>query len=277
MSDALTPVASDAADVGDDPALVGLPPAERRERIAAIALANEAVSARELAARFAVSLMTIHRDLDELERQGVLRKTRGGATPQPSSLFESNVRYRLATAREEKAALARYALTLIEPGQAVMLDDATTTLALARLIPDIAPLTVITNYLATIQILHDAPGIRLIALGGEYFPSHDSFMGIVCEDAIASLRADIFFMSTSAVSHGVAYHQEQEIVAIKRAMLRVASRSILLIDHAKLGKTALHHLAPLSDFDLVVVDDGVDAVGLRTLEEAKTPFAIAPR
>lgn len=259
------------------PALSGLAPVERRERIGAIVLANESVSARELAARFDVSLMTIHRDLDELERQGVLRKTRGGATPQPSSLFESNVRYRLATARDEKAALARYALTLIEPGQAVLLDDATTTLALARLVPTIAPLTVITNYLATIQVLHDVPGIRLIALGGEYFPSHDSFMGIVCEGAISSLRADVFFMSTSAVSQGIAYHQEQEIVAIKRAMLRAASRSILLIDHAKLGKTALHRLAPLSDFDLVVVDDGVDAAGLRALEEAKTPFAIAPR
>jgi DeoR/GlpR family transcriptional regulator of sugar metabolism len=259
------------------PAIPGLTPGERRERIAAIVLANESVSARDLAARFAVSLMTIHRDLDELEQRGVLRKTRGGATPQPSSLFESNVRYRLGTARDEKEALARFALTLIEPGQAVLLDDATTTLALARLLPPLAPLTVITNYLATIQVLHDAPGIRLIALGGEYFSSHDSFLGIVCEDAIRSLRADIFIMSTSAVSHGVAYHQEQEIVAVKRAMLRAATKRILLIDHAKLGKTALHHLAPLADFDLTVVDDGVDAVGLHMLEDAKVPFAIAPR
>jgi DeoR/GlpR family transcriptional regulator of sugar metabolism len=255
----------------------GLAPPERRERIAEIVLANESVSARDLASRFDVSVMTVHRDLDELERRGVLRKIRGGATPQPSSLFESNVRYRLATAKAEKEALAQYALSMIEPGQALLLDDATTTLALARLLPNIAPLTVITNYLATIQLLHDAPGIRLIVLGGEYFPSHDSFLGIVCEDAISSLRADLFFMSTSAVCHGVAYHQEQEIVAVKRAMLRAATRSILLIDHSKLGKTALHQLAPLSAFDLVVVDDGVDTAGLRALEDAKAPFAVAAR
>ncbi len=257
--------------------LAGLAPDDRREQIAAIVLANAATSARDLATRFAVSPMTIHRDLDELERRGVMRKTRGGATPQPSSLFESNVRYRLGSATREKEALARYALTLIEPGQAVLLDDATTTLALARLLPELAPLTVITNYLATIHALHASPGIRLIALGGEYFPSHDSFTGIVCEGSIASLRADIFLMSTSAVSNGVAYHQEQEIVAVKRAMLRAATRSILLIDNAKLGKTALHHLAPLVDFDLVVVDEGVDAAGRRELEEAKVPFAVAPR
>jgi DeoR/GlpR family transcriptional regulator of sugar metabolism len=269
--------AAHAEDATADLAQSGLPPGDRRERIAEIVLASDYVSARDLAGRFDVSLMTVHRDLDELEQRGVLRKIRGGATPQPSSLFESNVRYRLATARVEKESLARYALTMIEPGQAILLDDATTTLALARLLPGIAPLTVITNYLATIQLLHGAPGIRLIVLGGEYFPSHDSFLGIVCEDAIASLRADLFFMSTSAVSHGVAYHQEQEIVAVKRAMLRAATRSILLIDNAKLGKTALHHLAPLVDFDLVVVDEGVDAAGRRELEEAKVPFAVAPR
>src|SRR5690606_36963112 len=126
----------------------------RRDAIAEIVLAHDFASARELATRFAVSLMTVHRDLDELEQRGVLRKTRGGATPQPSSLFESNVRYRLTSAPAEKDALARFALTLIEPGQAVLLDDATTTLALARRLPGIAPLTVITNYLATMQLLH---------------------------------------------------------------------------------------------------------------------------
>src|SRR5215207_2865160 len=236
---------SEPREQEEAPVLPSLAPSERRERIAETVLANESVSARDLASRFDVSVMTVHRDLDELERQGVLRKIRGGATPQPSSLFESNVRYRLATAKAEKETLAHYALSMIEPGQALLLDDATTTLALARLLPNIAPLTVITNYLATIQLLHNAPGIRLIVLGGEYFPSHDSFLGIVCEDAIA--------------------------------MLRAAAKSILLIDHSKLGKTALHQLAPLSAFDLVVVDDGVDAAGIRALEDAKTPFAVAPR
>lgn len=257
--------------------LSGLSGADRRERIAEYVLARDSVATKELAARFDVSVMTVHRDLDELERQGVLRKVRGGATPQPSSLFESNVRFRLSSARSEKEALARYALGLIEPGEAVLLDDATTTLALARLLPSLTPLTVITNYLATIQTLRDVPGIRLIALGGEYFPSHDSFTGVVCEGAIAALRADIFFMSTSAVSAGFAFHQEQEIVKIKRSMLAAANRRVLLLDHGKLGKVALHRLAPLTDFDLVVVDAGVDPERLRELRDAKVPVEVAPR
>lgn len=253
-----------------------LSPAERRDRIAEHVLARDSVLARDLAAMFDVSLMTIHRDLDELEARGILRKIRGGATPQPSSLFESNVRYRLGAKPAEKEALARYALGLIEPGQALMLSDATTTLPLAKLLPTVAPLTVITNYLATIELLKGAPGIRLIALGGEYTPSHDSFNGIVCEGAIASLRADICFASVSAVSRGVAYHQEQEIVSVLRAMMRSATRTVLLLDHSKLGKVALHQVAPLTDFSLVVVDGGTDEAGLRELREARVPFAVAP-
>ena len=255
---------------------LSLTPSQRREQIAEHVIEQEMVSAKDLAARFKVSVMTIHRDLDELERQGVLRKVHGGATPRPSSLFESNVRFRLGSAIAEKEALARYALTLIEPGQAVLLDDATTTLALARFLPAVAPVTVITNYLATITVVSAMPGVRLIALGGEYLASHDSFVGVVCEAAIAALRADVFFMSTSAVSGGLAFHQEQEIVMVKRAMLAAASRRILLVDHGKLGKVALHRLAPLHEFDLVVVDAGVDESRLRELRDARVPLAVAP-
>ena len=89
--------------------------AQRHERIAEIVLREDFVSLKDLAARLDVSLMTVHRDLDALERQGVLRKVRGGATPQPSSLFESNVRYRLTQALPEKHSLARAALALVEP------------------------------------------------------------------------------------------------------------------------------------------------------------------
>ena len=260
----------------DDGRRAMLAPDVRRERIAEHVLEQETVSAKELATTFDVSLMTVHRDLDELERHGVLRKVRGGATAQPSSLFESNVRYRLMASTVEKEALARYAVEMIEPGSAVLLDDSTTALAVSRLLPAVGPLTVITNYLRMLNDLSGQPAIRLIALGGDYSASHDSFVGVVCENAIESIRADLFFMSTSAVAGGMAFHQEQQVVAIKRAMLRVAKKKVLLIDHGKLGKVALHTLAPLTAFDLVVVDDAVEEAQLRELRDSGVPFAVAP-
>lgn len=253
-----------------------LNPGQRRERIAEYVLLRDTTSAKELSTLFDVSVMTIHRDLDELERHGVLRKFRGGATPQPSSLFESNVRFRQARAVAEKDALARFVFALIEPGQAVLLDDSTTCFAVARLLPDLAPITVITNFLMSINELSGKQDVRLIALGGEYLERHDAFVGLVCESAVASLRADVFLLSTSAVSGGIAFHQEQEIISVKRAMMASASKRILLIDHTKLGKVALHRLAPLRDFDLVVVDAGATDEQVKELRDARVPVAVAP-
>ena len=102
------------------------------------------------------------------------------------------------------------------------------------------PLTVISNCLTIIQELSKVKGIDLISLGGEFFPHHDAFAGIICEQAIGALHANVLFMSGSAVSNGVIYHQEQEIVKVKRAMLASASKRILLLDHSKLGNVALH-------------------------------------
>ncbi|MEV0395003.1 MULTISPECIES: DeoR/GlpR family DNA-binding transcription regulator [Polymorphospora] len=250
-------------------------PAQRQSDIAEQVLQHGSVSAADLAEQFGVSLMTIHRDLDELARQGIVRKFRGGASAQPSSVFESNVHFRLRASTQHKQALARRARGMIEPGMAIMLDDSTTTLELARLLEESTPLTVVTNFLETIKLLSGIRGIRLLALGGEYYPTHDSFLGVPCIEAIDALRVDLLFASTSAVSRGVTYHQEQEIVLVKRAMLRSAQRRVLMVDHTKLGRVALHQVAPLSDWDLVLTDDQAPEETLAELREQHIAYEIA--
>lgn len=250
-------------------------PDSRRQALADHVLSAGSVSAADLADRFGVSLMTIHRDLDELERQGIVRKYRGGVTAQPSGVFESNVAYRMKSMQQAKDAIAEHAVGLIEPGMAVMLDDSTTALAVARRLVGITPLTVITNFLEAINLLARERDIRLMALGGDYDPLHDSFLGMSCVDAIAALRVDLCFVSTSAVASGFAYHQEQHIVSVKRAMLDAAARNVLLVDHTKLGRVALHRVAPLSMFERVIVDDGANSEALRELDEHKVAYEVA--
>jgi DeoR/GlpR family transcriptional regulator of sugar metabolism len=242
-------------------------PARRQAEIAAYVVEHGSVSASDLVEAFGVSIMTVHRDLDELERQGVVRKYRGGVSAQPTSVFESNVAYRLHTAQAEKQAIARHARAMIEPGMSVMLDDSTSALAVAGLLEDITPLTVATNFLPAITLLSGMRDIRLLALGGIYSPTHDSFGGLPCAEAVEALNTDLLFCSVSAVSATHAFHQEPEIVLVKQAMLRSARTKVLLIDHGKLQRTALHRLAALTDFDLVVVDAGAPADLVRALRE----------
>jgi len=250
-------------------------PAARRRAIAQQILANGTVTAAALAEQFGISLMTVHRDLDELEHQGVVRKHRGGVTAQPSSVFEGHLTYRMGQAADAKAAIAREARQLVEPGMAIMLDDSTSALALAQLLDDVGPLTVITNFVEVIRMATSWPQTRVIALGGEYNAPHDSFLGVPCVEALANLRVDLLFASTSTVSGGYVYHQEQEIVLVKRAMLTAATRKVLLVDSSKLDRLALHRLAPLSDFDVVITDDRADSEVVRQMREERVEVIVA--
>ncbi|WP_326825394.1 DeoR/GlpR family DNA-binding transcription regulator [Streptosporangium sp. NBC_01756] len=249
--------------------------AARRQAMAERVMRQGSASVAELAEAFGISVMTVHRDLDELERQGMVRKFRGGATAQASNVFESNIAYRRAAHQEEKEAIARHVARLVEPGISIMLDDSTTALAVARRLGGITPLTVVTNFLEAVKLLAGAPGIRLMALGGEYHPTHDSFLGVSCVDAVEAMNTDMVVVSTSAVSDRCAFHQEQEIVVVKQAMLRSASRRVLAVDHSKLDRVALHRVAPLDAFDLIVVDSRAPADVVQRLREGHRNVEIA--
>ncbi|GLY72530.1 DeoR/GlpR family DNA-binding transcription regulator [Actinoallomurus iriomotensis] len=250
-------------------------PASRQQDLAEHILRVGTATAQELAERFGVSLVTAHRDLDELAKRGLVRKFHGGVTAQPSSVFESNVTYRRQLAVAEKRAIARAAVELIEPGMSVLLDDSTTTLVLAELAADIDPLTVITNFAPIIQLMMGRKNIRLIALGGEYNEAHDAFLGSPCTASARALHSDLGFYSFAGVSDGGVHHQEQEIVVTKRALLSVATHRVLLVDHAKLGRTALHRVADLADFAHAITDSGAPPDALAALTDHDVPTTVA--
>lgn len=233
---------------------------ERQRRILHQVSEQGSCSAAELATQFKVSIMTIHRDLDELERRGAVRKFHGGVTAQPSAVFESQMSYRMTSNAAAKEAIASQALNHVEAGSIVLLDDSSTALPMIAHLAEFTPLHVATTCLTAMKQLGDLAdsGIRLIGFGGDYDHMHDSFVGLRCIESIESIRADVVFMSTSAVSGDCAFHQEERIVAVKRAMLRVAAKRVLLVDHSKLNKTALYRLSPLSEFDVVITDADAD-------------------
>jgi DeoR/GlpR family transcriptional regulator of sugar metabolism len=225
---------------------------DRRSEIMTLLLEAGSVSVDQLAARFDVSKMTIHRDLDELEESGFLRKVRGGASVQSSSRFESDYRYRENIAAAEKERIAVTAAALVEPGQSIIIDDSSTAGRIAAHLLEQAPLTVITNNLKVIQAFSETRGINLIALGGQYSRKFNGFFGLVTEDALRSLRADLAFLSSSAIHGSAAFHQDQEVVHTKRLMMAAAERAYMLVDPGKFNKRALHFMADLRAFEAVL-------------------------
>ncbi|WP_078965094.1 DeoR/GlpR family DNA-binding transcription regulator [Streptomyces aureocirculatus] len=250
---------------------------QRRRQVRERVVESGFVRAADLAEAFGVSLMTIHRDLDFLQSQGWLRKVRGGATALPSAQFHGSVAERMTAMAQTKQRLARAAARLLVPGQTVLLDDSTTCLRLSRELTGHTPLTVLTNSLPAITALAKEPGVSLIALGGSYFPAYDAFMGLHTADSVAAFRADVLFMSTTAVTRGRCYHTSPETVQVKRAMMAAATRRVLLADHTKFTRDGLYALAPLTDFDLVVVDDGLAREEVRAMRERGTEVLVVER
>lgn len=252
---------------------------DRHQAILDLLIDQRAVDLEDLAERFGVSKMTIHRDLDELEAAGVLRKVRGGATIEAGTQFESDFRLRARQDLGAKESMTLAALDLVEPGMTVLVNDGSMAAHLGARLAAKAPLTVITNNAAVIDALRPEPGITLIALGGIYSAKYNAFFGMLTEEALSRLKADLAFISAPAVQGMAAWHMEDTVVRTKRAMMRAATRSCLLINHARFGRTALHHLADLAAFDRIITDAppqpeetaALDRAGLRLTIAGKTP------
>ncbi|MES2866090.1 DeoR/GlpR family DNA-binding transcription regulator [Microbacterium profundi] len=249
----------------------------RQLAISEAVMAAGSLRIEQIAERFDISVMTVHRDLDELEDRGLLRKSRGVATASSTALVESSDVYRVGRQQAEKEAMALAAMEFVEPGQAIILDDSTSTMHLLPHLHTKTPLTVITNTLTIMNDLRGMRGIEMIGLGGEFYNWCSAFMGRITVREIAELRADLFVMSTSAIVDDICFHQTLETVDVKRAMFESASKRVLLADRTKFDKRALHAMLPLADFDVVVVDAATDRRHIDRMRDAGVNVHIARR
>lgn len=228
---------------------------DRQQAILDLLVSNGAVDLDDLAQRFAVSKMTVHRDLDDLEESGLVRKIRGGATIESGTQFESDFNFRERQGLAAKSAIAQYALQFVEPGMTVIINDGSTAAVLGKALSDVRPLTVITNNGAVIEALKDRSGITLMALGGTFSKKYNGFFGRLTEDALSSLRADVAFLSSPAVKGTEVFHMDEAVVRTKRAMMAAASKAYLLVNHTRMDAQALHKFAALKEFEAVITDD----------------------
>jgi DeoR/GlpR family transcriptional regulator of sugar metabolism len=248
---------------------------ERQHAVTELVISEGSVRIEDVAERFGVSLMTVHRDLDMLESRGILRKTRGVATATSTSVIESSDVYRSNRQAAEKEALAVAAMDYIEPGQAIILDDSTTVMRIARHLAGKAPITVITNTLTLMNELRDTNGITLLGLGGLYYNWCSAFMGPMTRHEIAQFHADTFIMSTSAITNDVVFHQYLETLDTKRAMFEASNKRVLLADHTKFERQALHAMVPLRAFDAVIVDDGTSRMDIERMRNTGINVVVA--
>lgn len=256
--------------------LQSLQPDARRHALARFVDEQENAKLEAMAEAFGVSIMTIHRDLDQLAREGRVERIRGGARTVARRFAERDVRLRRHMNSAQKDQLARTAAELIPRGAIVCLDDSTTIGAMGNYVVDRHPSTVITHSLGLMGIVAQHPSIALVGVGGQYYSETDSFLGTVVVDQVKRMAADIVFVSTTALKHGALFHPDAEAALTKKAIIEVAERKVLVVDASKFEANGLYHVVDLDLFDDVVVGADLPAQHRSQLERPGLTIHTAP-
>jgi DeoR/GlpR family transcriptional regulator of sugar metabolism len=231
--------------------------AARHRHILDLLLQSGSVQVSELSERLGVTTKTIREDLEKLEDKGLLRRTHGGAVPPPDEeepllpLQIPNTKH-----RGEKEAIAERALRHIESGDIIALDAGSTTLEIARRLPN-EPLTVLTNDLLIMQELIGKDRIRLVVPGG--YRQHNVLIGNEALDWLGGLNVQKLFLSATGIheKYGLTVFTG-ELIPLKKAYMASANEIYCVADHTKFGRAALLTFAELDDVDVLITDAGLD-------------------
>jgi DeoR family transcriptional regulator, fructose operon transcriptional repressor len=244
---------------------------ERQQAIAALVIGRGRASVTELAQEYDVTTETVRRDLAALDKAGVVRRVHGGAVPARAlHLVEPGVGERESTRADFKDAIAAAAAEFFPlSGASVLFDAGTTTARIASVLPTDRQLVVVTNSVPIAARLAVINSVSLQLLGGRVRGVTQATVGEQPLRVLASLRVDIAFIGTNAISvrHGLSTPDSEE-AAVKRAMVQCANYVVVAADSSKVAKEDLVSFAPISSVDTLITDTEISATDRRALTDS---------
>lgn len=235
-------------------AIAGTLTAEQRREALRSGLAEHGqLRLTDVAAEWDVHPMTIRRDFEQLEREGVARRVRGGLLHVADDVFDG----RRAHALVAKRRIAAKLLDLVPADAAVGLDASTTVHLLAAGLTHGRGLSVVTNGLAAFEALHDRPGIRTFLSGGERENRNNSLVGPIAVGNVRQFLLARCFLSAAALDPRAGSSETTiEQAAVKHAMAEASEHVVLAVDSSKLGQRSLVRSIGLGQVDLLVTELG---------------------
>jgi len=239
---------------------------ERKAEILQLMESGKPVKVGDLSQRFEVSESTIRRDLQELEKVGLIQRTHGGAISVQSS-FELSYQEKEIRFYDEKQKIARAAVDLVKDGETVFLDTGTTTLQIAFALRG-KTITVATNSMDIAQVFAEDTQVEVIVLGGSLRKNIRSLVGFLTNEMLARLHFDKVFLAANAVDPDLGVTTPNLIEAeTKRHMVKAGKEVILVVDHSKLWEKAMCKICSLSEINLLLTDDGLEEADVKRLSQ----------
>lgn len=238
--------------------------AQRREQLAQMVLEKGHVAVTDAANALSVSTETIRKDIIELDKLGLVMKSRGGAMRvngvQEKPLVKKSMDY-----PHQKNVIARYVTDMVPDGATLILDAGSTTTAVAELLALRSGLTIFTNSAPAIGILAPSDNDVFI-LGGRIRHSSLATVGEWVSTELATIQADIALLGADSVDSfsGPTTNSYGE-VAVKRSMVAAAKHRILMADSSKFTLSGSFQFCTWDQIDCLVTDGGVDQGAVENL------------
>jgi DeoR/GlpR family transcriptional regulator of sugar metabolism len=238
---------------------------QRKEYLLKVLKETGQIIAKSVSQELGLSEDTIRRDLRELASEGRLQRVHGGALPASPAVGDFAARQQLAP--DGKVAIGRAAAKLVRPGHVVILDGGTTTLQLAKHLPLDLKATVVTHSPTIAVALVEHPSIEVVLIGGRLFKHSVVAVGAAAIEAIARIRADLYFMGVTGIHPQAGLSTgDLEEAHIKRALIASASETYVLVSAEKLNAASPYVIASITDVDGMIVEPGVSAESLARYE-----------
>ncbi|MBR4073123.1 MAG: DeoR/GlpR transcriptional regulator [Clostridia bacterium] len=228
---------------------------ERRNAILARLSAEGKVIVSELSAEFDVTEETIRRDLEKLDKEGLAKKTYGGAVVNQSLNTDLPYSVRKRSNVEQKEAIAEKISQMIHDGDYIMLDASSTAIYVTKYIKNLKNITLITNSVETLLELADKDDWNVLSTGGTLKKGALSLVGTSAERMIRSFHVDLAVCSSKGLdlNMGITDSNEKDS-EIKRAIFASATKKVLAVDSTKFDKISFVRVGDISDVDVVVTD-----------------------
>ena len=248
---------------------------ERKQIIVDLLKDKGRIVVPELCELFNTSPATIRNDLNELQKAGLLQRTHGGA------ILNKQVSLERPFVQEvdhlaEKQALAKYAITLINDGDTIVIDTGTTTMELAKLLHTKNRLTIVLNDINIASELERSCNANIVLIGGYMRRGLHCTVGPLASAALQNIKVDKAFIATNGLTIDGLSTPDMYQADIKKRMIEIADHTIVLADSSKFGNSSFQLFARLDDFDTLVTDENADADGLNRFREHGIHVEIVP-
>lgn len=241
---------------------------ERQEKIAEALKAKSSIKVNELSNIFNVSESTIRRDLQDMEEQGLLTRTHGGAVSIKKTNFEPTFKEKEDEKQDEKVLIGTIAASMVEDEDTIILDSGTTTLEIARHLKA-KNITVITNSIDIASELSSRNDIELIVTGGTLRVTTRAMVGNITESILKNFRVDKAFIGSNGISveEGITTPNFPE-AQTKKAMMNVANKVMIVADSSKFNQVSFSVICPIRAVTAIITSSDLETDIIKDFEEA---------